>query len=107
MLRQLNILLDELALDERGVSDRIRNVLIRNRLRIAGAGRCGERLLVFCEPAVKPVSVCRIAPFDVFSPEEIQAEVRARFDAGFTTAAVWEYADKMWGIFIREQEISA
>ena len=92
MLRQLNILLDELALDERGVSDRIRNVLIRNRLRIAGAGRCGDRLLVFCEPAVKPVSVCRIAPFDGFSPEELQAEVRGRFDAGFTTAAIWEYA---------------
>ncbi len=104
MLRQLNILLDELALDERGVSERIKAVLDRSRLRIAGAGKAGDRLLVFCESAKTHTSVCRIAPFDGFAPDELQAEVRGRYDAGFSTAAVWEYGGKMWGIFVKEQE---
>lgn len=103
MLRQLSILLDELALDERGVSERILNVLTRSRLRIAGAGKAGDRLLIFCESAKYPVSVCRVAPFEGFAPEELQAEVRGRYDAGFSTAAVWEYSGKMWGIFVKEK----
>lgn len=103
MLRQLSILLDELALDERGVSERIRNVLTRSRLRIAGAGKAGDRLLIFCEPARHPVTVCRVAPFEGFSPEELQSEVRGRYDAGFSTAAVWEYGGQMWGIFVKER----
>ena len=104
MLRQLNILLDELALDEKGVSERIKSVLDRSRLRIAGAGVAGDRLLVFCEPAVRHTAVCRIAPFGGFAPEELLAEVRGRYDAGFSTAAVWEFGGKMWGIFVKEQE---
>lgn len=104
MLRQLNILLDELALDERGVSERIRQVLDRHRLRIAGAGKAGDRLMVFCESSRTRTSVCRIAPFDGFSQEELTAEVRSRYDAGFSTAAIWEYGDRMWGIFVKEQE---
>lgn len=104
MLRQLNIPLDDLALDERGVSERINRELARRKLRIAGAGRAGDRLLVFCESADVPSGRCRIAPFDGFAPEELLAEVRGRYDAAFSTAAVWEYAGRMWGIFVRSPE---
>lgn len=104
MFRQLNILLDDLALDERGVSERIKSVLDRSRLRIAGAGKAGDRLLVFCEPAETRTAVCRIAPFGGFSPDELLAEVRGRYDAGFSTAAVWEYGGQMWGIFVKEEK---
>ena len=100
MLRQLNIPLEELALDERGVSERINRVMTRQHLRIAGAGRAGDRLLVFCESAEKPAGRCRIAPFEGVSAEELLAEVRGRYDAEFSTAAVWEYAGRMWGMFI-------
>lgn len=102
MFRQLNILLDELALDERGVSDRINRVLIRHNLRIAGAGVAGDRLLVFCESSGGTAGICRIAPFEGYSPEEILAEVRGRYDAGFSTAAVWDSGGQIWGIFVRE-----
>lgn len=105
MLRQLNILLDDLTLDERGVSERIRQVLTRSRLRIAGAGKAGDRLLVFCEDAAAPVINCRIAPFEGLAPEEILAETRSRYDAGFSTAAVWEHGGCMWGIFVQEEAL--
>ena len=100
MLRQLNIPLEELALDERGVSERINRVMARQNLRIAGAGRAGDRLLVFCESAGSPAGRCRIAPFTGVSPEELLAEVRGRYDAEFSTAAVWEDAGRMWGMFV-------
>ena len=104
MLRQLNIPLSALALDERSVSERINRELLRRKLRIAGAGRAGDRLLVFCESADTPSGRCRIAPFDGLSPEELLAEVRGRYDAEFSTAAVWEYAGRMWGMFVRAPE---
>jgi len=100
MLRQLNIPLEELALDERGVSERINREMTRRKLRIAGAGRAGDRLLVFCESSESSGGRCRIAPFAGFSPEELLAEVRGRYDADFSTAAVWEYAGRMWGMFV-------
>ena len=100
MLRQLNIPLEELALDERGVSERINRVMARQNLRIAGAGRAGDRLLVFCESAETPAGRCRIAPFAGVSPEDLLAEVRGRYDAAFSTAAVWEYAGRVWGMFV-------
>ena len=100
MLRQLNISMDALALDEWSVSERINRELRRRNLRIAGAGRAGDRLLVFCESAETPAGRCRIAPFEGDSPEELLAEVRGRYDADFSTAAVWEYAGRMWGMFV-------
>lgn len=101
MLRQLNIPLEELALDERAVSERINRVTTRQHLRIAGAGRAGDRLLVFCESAQDAAGRCRIAQFDGMSAEDLLAEVRGRYDADFSTAAVWEYAGRMWGMFIQ------
>ncbi len=101
MFRQFSIPLEELALDCRSVSERINRVLSRNSLRIAGGGKAGNRLLVFCESA-RGGDWCRIAPFEGFSEEEILSEVRRRFDASFATAAVWEASGRMWGIFVRE-----
>ena len=99
MLRQLNIPLEELALDERGVSERINRVIARQKLRIAGAGRAGDRLLVFCESAETPAGRCRIAPFEGLAAEEVSSEICFRYAASFSTVAVFEYNGRPWGIF--------
>ncbi len=100
MLRLLNIALDEIVLDERARSAEIHAVLRRNSLAVAGGGRIGDRLVLSCESGPVP-EICRIAPFCGMSPDEILSELRARYDAGFSVAAVWEYAEQVWGLFLK------
>ena len=94
----LDIPANELVIDAAAVSGRLNASLARGRV-LTGAGLVNDRLLLILETGDPGNNRYRIAPFDGFSPDDAAAEIRFRYTASFTTAAVFEYSGRIWGIF--------
>ena len=100
----LDIPANELVIDAAAVSDRLNTALSRGRA-LTGAGIVNDRLLLVLEDGDPGNRRYRIAPFDGLSPEEAVSEIRFRYTASFTTAAVFESGGRIWGIFCTCQPI--
>ncbi|MBO5763516.1 MAG: hypothetical protein J6R85_06550 [Lentisphaeria bacterium] len=93
----MNVPLSEVLLDAAALSERLNDAARRGR-RLTGAGTCGDRLILIWETGGAPGKY-RIAPLEAMGDGAVTAAIRARYDAGFITAAIFEAGEKTWGVF--------
>ncbi len=96
--------MSEIVLDPAGASERVNAAAARGAgSHVVGLAAGNGRLQIFLEsPFVR--AVYRFAPIRAESAAELIGEVRARYDAGFSTLGVFDLAAARWGLFLFREE---
>ncbi len=71
-------------------------------MKVVGCCKYSDNIIVNLEESTEEQPESIIAPLPANNEEELIAQIRSRYDSGFSTISSFDIADQPWGLFAKQ-----